>query len=303
MNIEIIASENYNGLRIDSFLCECIEDDISRTYIQKLIKDGLVTVNGRSVKSNYKINTDDNVICVIPEPKELAILPEDIHLDIVYEDSDLLIVNKPRGMVVHPAAGHFTGTLVNALMYHCKDSLSGINGILRPGIVHRIDKDTSGLLIVCKNDIAHKSIAEQLKEHTINRRYRAIVCGNLKESSGSIDAPIARSKNDRKKMAVDPINGKRAVTHYTVLESFRDYDYIECRLETGRTHQIRVHMSYIHHPLLGDNVYGNKKGSSLITGQALHAIMIGFVHPRTGEYMEFNSKLPDYFNELLDKIR
>ena len=303
MNKEIIVEENYNGIRIDSFLSECIEGDLSRSYIQKLIKDGLVTVNGRSVKSNYKINTDDNIICVIPEPEELAVEPENIPLDIVYEDNDLLVVNKPRGMVVHPAAGHYQGTLVNALMHHCKESLSGINGILRPGIVHRIDKDTSGLLIVCKNDTSHKSIAEQLKEHTINRRYRAIVCGNLKESSGSVDAAIARSKNDRKKMAVDLINGKRAVTHYKVLESFKDYDYIECKLETGRTHQIRVHMSYIHHPLLGDNVYGSKKGSSLITGQALHAMMIGFVHPRTGEYMEFSSELPEYFSELLKKLR
>ena len=267
-----------------------------------MIKKGKACVNKKAVKANYRLKDGDSVNLAIPKPEPLEILPENIPLDIVYEDDDVILINKPKGMVVHPAAGHYSGTLVNALLYHCKDNLSGINGVLRPGIVHRIDMDTTGIIIACKNDNAHQHIAKQLAEHSITRKYVAIVTGNIKDDEGTVDAPIARSKNDRKKMAVDK-DGKRAVTHYKVLERLNNYTYIECVLETGRTHQIRVHMSYIHHPLLGDEVYSGKKENMKLEGQCLHAKVLGFIHPRTNEYMEFEAPVPDYFNEILRKFR
>lgn len=299
----ILASADYKGLRIDKFLSEQCPD-CSRSYIQKLIKDGQVFVSGQTVKSNYKIAGSEEVILHIPEQIVPDILPENIPLDILYEDQDLIVVNKPKGMVVHPAAGHYSGTLVNALMYHCKDDLSGINGVMRPGIVHRIDRNTTGSLLVCKNDFSHNFIAEQLKVHSITRKYRAIVHGNLKEDHGTVDAPIGRHPIDRKKMAIEPRNGREAVTHYQVLERFGNYTYIECQLETGRTHQIRVHMSSIHHPIVGDDVYGPAKCPFPgLQGQTLHAQVLGFIHPRTKEYMEFSAPLPEYFEVLLTKLR
>ena len=276
--------------------------DVSRSYIQKLIKDGQVTVNQKQVKSNYKLNAGDLLSMEEPELQEPDIEAEDIALDILYEDSDLLIINKPKGMVVHPSAGHYSGTLVNALMHYCKDDLSGINGVLRPGIVHRIDMDTTGSLIVCKNDFTHNHIAEQLKVHSITRVYHAIVHGVLKEDEGIINAPIGRHSIDRKKMSINHKNGKEAVTHYKVLKRFKNFTYIECRLETGRTHQIRVHMSSISHPLLGDAVYGPAKSPYKLQGQTLHAKIIGITHPRTGEYFEVDSPLPEYFTDLLKKL-
>ena len=295
-------TEELEDERIDKCISMLI-DSLSRSFIQKLIKEGKVTVNGEIVKGSYRVAVDDDVRFELPDLVEPNIEPENIPLDILYEDSDLIIVNKPKGMVVHPAAGHYSGTLVNALMYHCKDHLSGINGVMRPGIVHRIDRDTTGSIIVCKNDIAHKSIAEQLKVHSINRRYRAICLGNFSEDEGMVDKPIGRHPTERKKMAVNYKNGKEAITHYTVLERFKEYSYIECRLETGRTHQIRVHMSHIGHPLLGDEVYSAKKWPYHLQGQTLHAQLIGFIHPTTGEYMEFEAPLPQYFEELLHKLR
>ena len=290
------------GLRLDRFLSEELEDH-SRSFLQKLIKEGLVTVDGKPVKANYRLSAGQQVSVQVREPEEVNIEPQEMPLDILYEDGDVCIVNKPKGMVVHPAAGHYRDTLVNGIMYHCQDSLSGINGSLRPGIVHRIDKDTTGALIICKNDKAHSCIAEQLKEHSITRRYRAIIIGNLSEDEGTVDAPIGRHPTQRKKMAVNRNNGKRAVTHYRVLARFRGYTYIECRLETGRTHQIRVHMASIGHPLLGDTVYGPaKQAYPSLEGQTLHAMVIGFVHPTTGAYMEFEAPLPAYFAELLQKL-
>ena len=290
------------GLRLDRFLSEELEDH-SRSFLQKLIKEGLVTVDGKPVKANYRLSAGQQVSAQVREPEEVNIEPQEMPLDILYEDGDVCIVNKPKGMVVHPAAGHYRDTLVNGIMYHCQDSLSGINGSLRPGIVHRIDKDTTGALIICKNDKAHSCIAEQLKEHSITRRYRAIIIGNLSEDEGTVDAPIGRHPTQRKKMAVNRNNGKRAVTHYRVLARFRGYTYIECRLETGRTHQIRVHMASIGHPLLGDTVYGPaKQAYPSLEGQTLHAMVIGFVHPTTGAYMEFEAPLPAYFAELLQKL-
>lgn len=290
------------GLRLDRFLSEELEDH-SRSFLQKLIKEGLVTVDGKPVKANYRLSAGQQVSVQVREPEEMNIEPQEMPLDILYEDGDVCIVNKPKGMVVHPAAGHYRDTLVNGIMYHCQDSLSGINGSLRPGIVHRIDKDTTGALIICKNDKAHSCIAEQLKEHSITRRYRAIIIGNLSEDEGTVDAPIGRHPTQRKKMAVNRNNGKRAVTHYRVLARFRGYTYIECRLETGRTHQIRVHMASIGHPLLGDTVYGPaKQAYPSLEGQTLHAMVIGFVHPTTGAYMEFEAPLPAYFAELLQKL-
>lgn len=275
----------------------------SRSFLQKLIKDGRVCVDGESAKASYLLTGGETVEVSIPLPVDLDIRAEDIPLDILYEDEDLLVVNKPKGMVVHPAAGHYSGTLVNALLYHCRGNLSGINGVLRPGIVHRIDRDTSGSLLVCKNDLAHNRIAEQLKDHSITRRYRAIVHGVIREDSGTVDADIGRHPTDRKKMAAGVKNGKHAVTHYQVLERFEKFTYIECRLETGRTHQIRVHMSSIRHPVLGDAVYGPAKCPiDGLQGQTLHAMVLGFVHPRTGEYLEFTAPLPAYFEELLRKI-
>lgn len=256
-----------------------------------------------SSKANYKIQAGDLVQTTLPDLTEPDILPENIPLDILYEDDDVLVINKPKGMVVHPANGHTSGTLVNAIMYHCQGNLSGINGVMRPGIVHRIDKDTTGALLVCKNDTAHRDLAQQLKAHTIKRRYRAIVAGNLKEDEGTVEGPIGRHPIDRKKMAINYKNGKDAVTHYKVLERFGNATYIECRLETGRTHQIRVHMTSLGHPLLGDEIYGSGKNPYHLQGQTLHAMVLGFVHPRTGEYMEFSAPLPEYFLNLLEKLR
>ncbi len=288
--------------RIDKCISTFI-DSLSRSYIQKIIKDGNVYVNEKPVKANYKAKVEDSVRFILPDNVEPDIPPQDIPLDIIYEDKDILIVNKPKNMVVHPAPGHYEGTLVNAVMFHCKEDLSGINGVMRPGIVHRIDKDTTGSLIICKNDEAHNSIAEQLKIHSITRKYRAIVFGNVKTDEGTINAPIGRHPNDRKKMAINERNGKPAVTHYKVLERFEKYTYIECQLETGRTHQIRVHMSSIGHPLIGDSVYTNQKAPFHLDGQTLHAMIIGFEHPSIGEYMEFEAPLPDYFEKLLNILR
>ena len=299
--LNYVVSDGQSGIRIDRYLSDSNED-LSRSYIQKLLKEQKVTVQGTFVKANYKVQAGDVITVEVPDMAEPDILPEDIPLDILYEDEDVLVVNKPKGMVVHPSAGHTTGTLVNAIMAHCKENLSGINGVLRPGIVHRIDMDTTGVIIACKNDLAHNSIAAQLKEHSITRRYQAIVHGALKDDEGVIDEPIGRSPKDRKKMAVNYNNGKSAVTHYKVLTRFKDFTHIECRLETGRTHQIRVHMASIGHPLLGDAVYGPAKCPYKLQGQTLHAGILGFVHPRTGEYMEFSAPLPEYFEELLRKL-
>lgn len=291
-----------NNMRIDRFISERMADT-SRSYIQKLIKDELVTVDSKVVKSNYKVKEGEWVEIVLPEPVSLDIEAENIPLDILYEDSDVLLVNKPKDMVVHPSAGHVTGTLVNALLYHCKDSLSSINGVMRPGIVHRIDKDTTGILIICKNDKAHNCIAEQLKVHSITRRYHALVWNNVTDDTGTVDAPIGRHPVDRKKMAINHKNGKHAVTHYKVLERFGQYTYIQCELETGRTHQIRVHMASIGHPLVGDPVYGPAKQPFKTVGQMLHAKVFGFIHPSTNEYMEFETDLPEYFQLILEKLR
>ena len=289
-------------MRLDKYLAEQFPEQ-TRSYLQKLIKDGEVLVNGKNVKTGYQLSKGDEVSVSIPEPKELDVEPQKMDLDIVYEDEDVILINKPKGMVVHPAPGHTSDTLVNGLLYHCKDNLSGINGVARPGIVHRIDRDTTGILIVCKNDMSHNSIAAQLKEHSINRRYRALVHGNIKEDQGTVEGAIGRHPVDRKKMAINERNGKPAVTHYTVLERFGNYTLIECKLETGRTHQIRVHMTSIGHPLVGDEVYGSAKAPFKLQGQCLHAMVLGFVHPRNGEYMEFSAELPAYFEELLRKLR
>ena len=291
-------TENEDGERIDKCLTTLI-DSLSRSYIQRLIKDEAVRVNGSPVKGSYRVKQEDQLEFELPEAVEPDIEPEDIPLDILYEDKDVIVVNKPKGMVVHPAAGHYSGTLVNALMFHCGKELSGINGCMRPGIVHRIDMDTTGSVIACKNDMAHNCIAEQLKEHSLTRRYVAICHGVLREDEGTIDRPIGRHPTERKKMAVNERNGKRAVTHYKVLQRFRDYAFIECRLETGRTHQIRVHMASIGHPLLGDEVYSNRKSPYKLQGQTLHAKILGFRHPSTGEYIETEAPLPEYFEHLL----
>lgn len=284
--------------RLDKWMSSAIAD-LSRSYIQKCIKDNQVLINGKPQKASYRLKVDDEIVFHIPKAMEPAIEAENIPLSILYEDSDLLIVDKPKGMVVHPAPGHYSGTLVNAVMYHCRDNLSGINGVLRPGIVHRIDRDTTGSLIICKNDHAHNSIAEQLKEHTITRKYRAIVHGVIDAEEGTVNAPIGRDPKDRKKMAINEQNGKPAITHYKVLRRFQEYTYIECQLETGRTHQIRVHMSSIGHPLLGDEVYSQRKSPYHLCGQTLHAMVIGFIHPSSGEYLEITAPLPDYFDHLL----
>ena len=289
------------GTRIDVFSAEN-SDALSRSGFKKLIEEGNVLVNDKAVKANYKLRKNDIVTLIIPEAEPLEIIPQNIPLDILYEDDDVIVINKPQGMVVHPAPGHYTDTLVNALLYHCGDSLSGINGVMRPGIVHRIDMDTSGVIMAAKNNNAHRSLAAQLAEHSITRKYNAIVYNNIKEDEGTVDKPIARNPSDRKKMAVVP-GGRRAVTHYRVLERLGKFTFIEAQLETGRTHQIRVHMTYIGHPLLGDSVYGPKKQPFNLKGQVLHARVLGFIHPRTGEYMEFESELPEYFTRLLDNVK
>ena len=307
------ATDGDKGARIDKFLAESLGE--SRSFAAKLIEGGAVTVNGKVAAKNYKMNTGDVVEAILPEPELCEALPEDIQLDIIYEDEDIIVINKPKGMIVHPATGIYTGTLVNALMYHCKDSLSGIGGVIRPGIVHRIDKDTSGLLVVAKNDEAHISLSEQLKTHTVSRIYHAIAVGNIKDDEGMINKPIGRHPADRKKMAVitDPSQRAReAITHYTVLERFTTptgrFTYVKCKLETGRTHQIRVHLSSTGHPLVGDTVYGggNTKfeatNAANIQGQCLHAKCLDLIHPRTGEQMHFECELPDSFKALLEKL-
>ncbi|MCX7746815.1 MAG: RluA family pseudouridine synthase [Clostridia bacterium] len=298
---EKLLSQDEN-VRIDAWLSEKL-GQYSRTYVKKLIDDGQVEVNGKTIKSNYKIKLNDAVIVRIPPPQVLEVKAEKIDLDILYEDKDIIVINKPKGMVVHPAAGNYTGTLVNALMEHCKGQLSDINGIIRPGIVHRIDKDTSGVLVVAKNNRAHEILSDKLKVHDIKRVYVAIVEGIIREESGRVEAPIGRHPVDRKKMAVNIKNGRRAVTHFKVLERFKDKTLVELKLETGRTHQIRVHMSYIGYPVLGDEVYGRKSNKFETRGQVLHAKILGFVHPVKDEYMEFESPLPHYFNLLLEEFR
>lgn len=302
MKQELFPEIADSGLRIDKYLSS-VNEQLSRSYIQKLLKSGLVLVDGKPVKASYQVDEGDVISLDIPEAVEPEIEPENMDLDILYEDQDVILVNKPKGMVVHPAAGHYSHTLVNGLMYHCKDQLSGINGVMRPGIVHRIDMDTTGVIIACKNDMAHNSIAAQLKEHSITRRYQAIVHGVLKDDAGTVEGPIGRHPTDRKKMSINYNNGKSAVTHYKVLKRFRQYTHVECRLETGRTHQIRVHMASIGHPLLGDLVYGpGKCPIPGLQGQTLHAGVLGFIHPRTGEYMEFTAPLPEYFAKLLNTL-
>lgn len=292
------VSERNDLVRVDKFL-SLLAEEFSRSRIQKLLDDKQVLVNKKAVKANYKVKAGDSVVLNVPDAVEMDIPAEDIPLDIVYEDDDIIVVNKRKGMVVHPALGHYTGTLVNALMYHCKDNLSGIGGELRPGIVHRIDMNTTGLLVVCKNDYAHNFIAEQLKVHSITRRYQAIIYNCPKDNEGIVDEPIGRDPYDRKKMAVNHIHGKDAVTHYRVLKKFQNFSYIECELETGRTHQIRVHMTHIGCPLLGDDIYGPKNCPYNLIGQTLHAKTLGFIHPTTKKYMEFDSELPEYFQKLL----
>lgn len=299
-NYKLYVSDETVGARIDKWLSENIED-LSRASVQKLLKEGNILINSCAVNKNYKLRLNDIIEINIPDPVMLDVQPQNIPIEIVYEDDDLLIVNKPKGMVVHPAAGNPDGTLVNALLYHCKGRLSSINGVIRPGIVHRIDKYTSGLLIVAKNDNAHTHLANQIKNHSFTREYFGIVCGRIKNEKNTINAPIGRHKYDRKKMTVTDNNSKNAVTHYKVLEVFEKYSLLKFILETGRTHQIRVHMSYIGHPILGDDVYG--KAFKGIDGQCLHAKKIGFIHPSTGKYMEFDSDLPDYFEKVLKKVR
>lgn len=296
LNIDDINDE---GIRIDKYLASALPER-SRNYYQKAIDNGYVLVNGRQVKSKYQTKIGDEILVSIEPVKEIDIKPEDIPIEILYEDEDVIVVNKPKGMVVHPAPGHYSGTLVNALMFHCKDSLSGINGEIRPGIVHRIDMNTTGSLLVCKNDNAHNSIAAQIKVHSVNRIYKGLVVGNFKENEGTIDAPIGRNPKDRKKMAV-VTDGREAVTHFKVLEQYKGISFVEFKLETGRTHQIRVHMSHIGHPLLGDDVYG--KPAKNLVGQTLHAETIGFIQPTSKEYVEVKAPLPDYFEKLLEKYR
>ena len=300
--ITFTIRETDAGSRLDKYLSVQMPE-ATRSFLQKLIKEDYVKVEEKSVKANYKLKTDQIVSVTIPPPEETEIIPEDIPLDILYEDEDLLVVNKPKNMVVHPSAGHFSGTLVNAVMYHCKDSLSGINGAIRPGIVHRIDKDTTGSLIICKNDESHLFIAEQIKEHSIKRIYRGIVSGYVKEPEGCIEGNIGRHPTDRKKMAILSNGGKHAITHYKVIEQWKNAAYMEFRLETGRTHQIRVHMASIGHPLLGDLIYGNPKNPYKLNGQTLHAMTIGFVHPKTKDYLEISAPLPEYFDSLIKKFR
>lgn len=296
------VEENEGSLRIDNFLTNNFPE-FTRSYLKKLITEDFIYVNGLTVKPSYNVKPGDEISGTIPDPKDIEIKAVDIPLDILYEDDDVIVINKPKGMVIHPASGHYDDTLVNALMFHCRDHLSGINGDLRPGIVHRIDKDTTGSIIACKTNAAHISISKQLKDHTIKRKYLAIVRGNFENNEGTIDKPIGRDPNNRIKMAVNYKNGKDAVTHYRVIEQFKDFAYIECVLETGRTHQIRVHMADAGHPLLGDPLYGGRGSDFSLQGQTLHAMTLGFVHPRTNEYIEINAPLPDYFKELLENLR
>ena len=298
--IEIIAAES--GTRIDAWITAVLPE-LTRSAAQRLLADGMVTMKGKPLKKNYKVSAGDAISVTIPEVAEVPLVPQNIPIHIVYEDEDVVVVNKARGMVVHPAPGHPDGTLVNALMYHCGDSLSGVGGEKRPGIVHRIDKDTSGLLIVAKNDAAHLALSAQLSDRSLSRVYRAVVKGNLREDSGTVDAPIGRHPNDRKKMAVTNVHSRNAVTHWSVLERYRGYTHVRCKLETGRTHQIRVHMAHIGHPLLGDEVYGHSKlPEKGLTGQCLHAKELQFIHPRTGETVHLDTELPDYFKEVLDRL-
>lgn len=298
--LEITVSDEQFGERIDKLIAE--ETDFTRSAVEKMLKDGLVVINSKSVSKSYKCKSGDVIEITPPTPKEADITAQNIPIEIVYEDDDLLVVNKPKGMVVHPAAGHYDGTLVNALLYHCQGRLSAINGVIRPGIVHRIDKDTSGLLIVAKNDFAHLSLAEQIKEHSFHRAYHAVVYGNMKQDSGTVNAPIGRNPKDRKKMAVTDKNSRNAVTHWHVIERYGDFTHIKCVLETGRTHQIRVHMAYIGHALAGDELYGPKKVITKLNGQCLHAAEIGFIHPKTNEYLSFKSDLPDYFTDFISRL-
>lgn len=303
MKYNFFINDEQQSTRIDLVLSLQLQE-VSRSFVQKLLEKGAVTVNGTVCDSKkYKVKEGDEIEITVPEPEELKIEAENIPLDIVYEDDDLLVVNKPRGMVVHPAVGNENGTLVNAIMYHCGDRLSSINGVIRPGIVHRIDKDTSGLLMIAKNDMAHESLSKQLAEHSITRRYEALVFNNFNEDEGTIDAPIGRDPNNRLRQAVTTQNSKHAITHWRVLERFGKYTLVEARLETGRTHQIRVHMAYVKHPLVGDFVYGPKKQPFGVEGQLLHAKILGFVHPRTDQYMEFERPRPEIFEETLNKIR
>jgi len=302
-NIELLVEDEYDKERIDKYLTSLL-DDMSRSYIQKIIGEGRVFVDGKAVKSNFRLVSGQTVNLYLPEPKELVITPEDLSIDIIYEDADIIVINKHKGLVVHPAPGHESGTLVNALLYRYGDNLSSINGILRPGIVHRIDRDTTGVIIACKNDYSHQSIAQQLKEHSITRRYQAIVYNTFKTDRGRVEATIGRHPKDRKKMAAGVKNGKYAATNYRLIENLAGkYAYVECELETGRTHQIRVHMASINHPILGDSVYGSDKNPFHLEGQALHAGVLGLIHPRTKEYVEFSAPLPDYFTDLLEKLR
>lgn len=300
-HIYISASSDFENIRLDKFLADKL-DGFTRSALAKLINDGRVYVNHQKQNKNYRLKPKDNVEIEIPDAVPLEAKAENIPLDVLYEDDDLLVVNKPKGMVVHPAAGNYEGTLVNALLYHCRGSLSGINGVVRPGIVHRIDKDTSGLLIVAKNDMAHINLAKQIKQHSFHRAYQAVAYGRFKQQSGTVNQPVGRHPKDRKKMAVTDKNSKNAVTHYEVIKQYDDFCHIRCVLETGRTHQIRVHMAYIGHPLAGDSVYGPKKVIASLNGQCLHAGEIGFVHPRTNEYMEFKADLPEYFIQFLKKL-
>ena len=300
--LHIVAGPEDEGMRLDKFLSVRVEE-LTRSAAERLAEQGQVSSGGKTLDKKYRLRAGDAIEVILPEPVGLDILPEAVPLDIRYEDADLLVVNKPKGMVVHPAAGHAGGTLVNALLAHCGDSLSGINGVIRPGIVHRIDKDTSGLLIVAKNDFAHQRLAEQIKEHSFTRMYEAVVHGNLKEDTGTIDAPIGRHPTDRKRMAVTEKNSRHAVTHFEVLARYKGFTHVRLKLETGRTHQIRVHMAYIGHPVAGDPVYGPKKPVPNLDGQCLHARVIGFVHPRTGEYLEITSELPSYFTAFLEKLK
>lgn len=301
--IRFVAGESDEGLRLDK--CIAVNyPEVSRSYVQKLIESGGAWINGNTGRSKDFVKEGDEIKVLIPAPEGLEVEAEEIPLDVLYEDEDVIVVNKPKGMVVHPAAGHYTGTLVNGLLHHCKGSLSGINGILRPGIVHRIDKDTTGIIVACKNDIAHRNLAEQFKEHTITRRYEALVYGVFKEPEGRVESFICRNPEERMKMMVHSSKGKHAITNYRVKEQFGNkYSHVICQLETGRTHQIRVHMTSLGHPLLGDTVYGPKKDPFSLTGQTLHAGVLGFTHPISGEYMEFASELPEYFCELADKFR